>query len=85
VALTLADLDEAVANLERPGTNPGQSKYTHGSAGKMALGQDDGYKEKVQKTSARTKAVARNTRVIRQAHLMEALSFRAMSWIQHTN
>lgn len=85
VALTLADLDEALANLERPGTNPGQSKHNHGSAGKMALGQDDGHKEKVQKTSVGTKAMARNTRVIGQAHLTEALSFRAMSWIQHTN
>ena len=85
VALTLADLDEAFAQLARSRTNPRQCEQVNGSAGELALDQSDDNQEPAQKTNPRTKKGGGRPQTVGRAHLMEALSFRAMSWIQHTN
>jgi magnesium chelatase family protein len=85
VALTLADLDEAFAQLARSRTNPRQCEQVNGSAGEMALDQSDDNQEPAQKTNPGTKKGGGRPQTVGRAHFMEALSFRAMSWIQHTN
>jgi hypothetical protein len=83
VALTLADLDEALAQLARSETKSRQSEHAYGSAGEMALEQTDDHKEPGKKANPRTKIGEGRARPLGRTHLMEALSFRAMSWIQH--
>ena len=83
VALTLADLDEALAQIQPSEDRPRQSDHTLEPARGMELKDDGGSKKQAQKGGVKAKTMVGQTKAIRQAHLMEALSFRAMSWIQY--
>jgi magnesium chelatase family protein len=83
VALTLADLDEAFTQLARSETKSRQSEHAYGSTGEMALEQNDDHEEPGKKANPRTKIGEGRAQPVGRTHLMEALSFRAMSWIQH--
>jgi magnesium chelatase family protein len=83
VALTLADLDEALAHLKHSEDDAVHSAHAPRPSDGMGLKGSSDAKKSALKETDETAIMMGQTRPIGQTHLMEALSFRAMSWIKY--
>jgi magnesium chelatase family protein len=85
VALTLADLDGAMAQLQRSEEAIEQSAGPSSPVGVLNGQTVVQGGDMADRQRAKPISVKALTGVVDQAHLMEALSFRAMSWIRYTS